>query len=234
MAARRGVLEPPHGRRPGSPWWRAVNDRLLRDGCEAVALSGQAAGRASSPTVSHWIVVRRPPDGRDLVRRPTPASWPPTWKTAIWPRPRTRRALLPERGAVPGPLRARACRRAPARPRLASSGSPRCSADPRLGMTGIFLQLARVLPDAGPAPPAMSAPIVRRARVRPPAGLRGDHPGWISSTRGQIAPARPPRASGPGSRRGTDLAWPFEDREVWRPGRSLLLRAARRALPPGA
>src|SRR3954469_20841653 len=24
----RGVLGPPRGRRPGSPWWRAVNERL--------------------------------------------------------------------------------------------------------------------------------------------------------------------------------------------------------------
>ncbi|HET6298540.1 MAG TPA: hypothetical protein VFG33_34525, partial [Kribbella sp.] len=37
---RRGVLQAPFSDRPGSPWWRAVNERVLRDGCEAVALSG--------------------------------------------------------------------------------------------------------------------------------------------------------------------------------------------------
>ena len=47
---RRGVLEPAHSDRPGSPWWRAVNERLLRDGCEAVALSGGLAGPPSSRT----------------------------------------------------------------------------------------------------------------------------------------------------------------------------------------
>ena len=36
---KRGVLAPPHHDRPGSPWWPAVNERLLRDGCEAVAIS---------------------------------------------------------------------------------------------------------------------------------------------------------------------------------------------------
>jgi len=35
---RRGLLGPPDGPRPGSPWWRAVNERLLRDGWEALAL----------------------------------------------------------------------------------------------------------------------------------------------------------------------------------------------------
>ena len=29
---RRGLLRPPHDPRSGSPWWRAVNERLLRDG----------------------------------------------------------------------------------------------------------------------------------------------------------------------------------------------------------
>jgi hypothetical protein len=30
---RRGVLQPPFSDRPGSPWWRAVNERVLRNGC---------------------------------------------------------------------------------------------------------------------------------------------------------------------------------------------------------
>jgi len=46
---RRGVLAPLSATRPGSPWWRAVNERILRDGCEAVALSGNLAGPVSSP-----------------------------------------------------------------------------------------------------------------------------------------------------------------------------------------
>lgn len=36
--ASRGVLNPLHAPQPGSAWWRAVNERLLRDGCESVAL----------------------------------------------------------------------------------------------------------------------------------------------------------------------------------------------------
>jgi len=63
---RRGVLEPAHAERPGSPWWRAVNERLLRDGCEAVALSGGRPGPASSRTVDHWL---------SFVEQPTARTW---------------------------------------------------------------------------------------------------------------------------------------------------------------
>ena len=56
---RRGVLEPARSSRPGSPWWRAVNERLLRDGCEAVALSAGLAGPASSRTVDCWYMAIR-------------------------------------------------------------------------------------------------------------------------------------------------------------------------------
>jgi hypothetical protein len=38
--AHRGVLNPLDASPRGSVWWRAVNERLLRDGCEAVALVG--------------------------------------------------------------------------------------------------------------------------------------------------------------------------------------------------
>src|ERR671918_1103812 len=42
--ARRGVLNPLGASPPGSVWWRAVNERLLRDGCETVALLGGLGG----------------------------------------------------------------------------------------------------------------------------------------------------------------------------------------------
>src|SRR5437764_3921564 len=41
---RRGVLNALDATPPGSLWWRAVNERLLRDGCETVALLGGSAG----------------------------------------------------------------------------------------------------------------------------------------------------------------------------------------------
>src|SRR5262245_34886912 len=47
----RGLLEPLDASPPGSVWWRAVNERLLRDGCETVAILGGVDGAPSSHAV---------------------------------------------------------------------------------------------------------------------------------------------------------------------------------------
>ena len=53
--AARGVLRPPDPDRHGSRWWRAVNDRLLLDGCEAMACSAGLGGEPSSRQVALWL-----------------------------------------------------------------------------------------------------------------------------------------------------------------------------------
>jgi hypothetical protein len=104
--------------------------------------------------------------------------------------------------------------------------------NPRLGMTGIFLQLSRVLPDEYP--------------------LRDDVASYLSDELGfgrlldfglimprvqqlyewsaheLAAPALLEFARGG----ALTYAWRFEDREVWLPKRSRLLHMVRRALPP--
>src|ERR1044072_5442596 len=52
--AQRGVLNALDADPPGSRWWRAMNERLLRDGCEAVESAGGRGGRASSSTIQLW------------------------------------------------------------------------------------------------------------------------------------------------------------------------------------
>jgi hypothetical protein len=47
----RGVLNSPDASPRGSPWWRAMNERLLRDGCEAIALVDGRKGEPSSQPV---------------------------------------------------------------------------------------------------------------------------------------------------------------------------------------
>ena len=59
----RGLLAPPGSERPGSPWWRAVNEGLLRDACEAGLLVGGRPGTASRPGVSRWLDFLRAPSG---------------------------------------------------------------------------------------------------------------------------------------------------------------------------
>jgi hypothetical protein len=63
---RRGLLRPLNGPRSGSPWWRAVNERLLRDGWEALGLTvgHDPAGGAASASAS-----------LAFIREPTAQNW---------------------------------------------------------------------------------------------------------------------------------------------------------------
>ncbi|WP_066360427.1 hypothetical protein [Herbidospora mongoliensis] len=58
----RGLMDPV----TGSPWWRAVNETLLRDTTEASLLVGGASGEPSTPAVGHWTT---------FLRDPGPRSW---------------------------------------------------------------------------------------------------------------------------------------------------------------
>ena len=63
----RGVLEL-DASPPGSLWWRDINERLLRDGCEAVALVGGLTGEPSSQAVRLWLEFIARPTGRNWYR----------------------------------------------------------------------------------------------------------------------------------------------------------------------
>jgi hypothetical protein len=63
---RRGLLAAPDAARPGSEWWRSVNEGLLRDAWEADRLLAGRPGQASRPSVSRWS---------DFLRRPGPVAW---------------------------------------------------------------------------------------------------------------------------------------------------------------
>jgi hypothetical protein len=62
----RRVLNSPLDDRPGSPWWRVVNERLLRDTCEAAILVQRGGGEASRPSVVCWVA---------FFEVPSAASW---------------------------------------------------------------------------------------------------------------------------------------------------------------
>jgi hypothetical protein len=64
--AERGVLRPLDANPHGSAWWQAVNDRLLFDGCEAMARSGGLMGERSSATIELWM---------SFIAVPTARSW---------------------------------------------------------------------------------------------------------------------------------------------------------------
>lgn len=64
----RGVLNSPHDPRPGSPWWRAVNEGLLRDAWEAELLVSGCPGPPSRPSVVPWVEFLRDPSGQRWYR----------------------------------------------------------------------------------------------------------------------------------------------------------------------
>jgi hypothetical protein len=147
--AQRGVLNPLDASPAGSVWWRAMNERLLRDGCEAVGLLGGLAGNASSPVVRLWL---------EFSERPTGRNWYRAHNASIVGGYLEHRELAeaeraPERFflnvALVRVLYAHALVGATslALGRLAPLG---LLGDPRLGMAGVFLSLRRVLPNHYP------------------------------------------------------------------------------------
>ena len=146
----RGVLNPLDASPPGSVWWRAMNDRLLRDGCEAVALLGRLSGEPSSQAVRLWL---------DFSARPTGRNWYRAHNASIVGGYLEHRKLAEAESeaerffmnvALARVLYAHALVGAP---RLALGGlAPigRVLGDPRLGMAEVFLSLRRVLPNRYP------------------------------------------------------------------------------------
>jgi hypothetical protein len=147
--AQRGLLNPLDAARPGSIWWRAMNERLLRDGCEAVGLLAELPGTPSSQAVRLWLEFSASPTGRNWYR----AHNASVVGGYLEHRSLAANENAPERFfmnvALARVLYAHALVGAPrlALGRLAPLGHV---GDPRLGMAGVFLSLRRVLPDRYP------------------------------------------------------------------------------------
>jgi len=147
---RRGLLNPLDGSPPGSVWWRCVNEGLLRDGCEAVALVGDLPGQSSSQAVHLWL---------DFIAKPTAHNWYRAHNASIVGGYLEHRTLAeaesgPERFFMNVALaRVLYVHAAVGSPRLALGRLAllgRLLGDPRLGMAGAFLSLSRVLPNRYP------------------------------------------------------------------------------------
>jgi hypothetical protein len=213
--ARRGLLAPLDASPPGSVWWRAVNERLLRDGCETVALLGGLEGEPSSEAVRLWL---------EFADRPTGRNWYRAHNASIVGSYLEHRELAaaeaaPERFfmnvALVRVLYAHALVAAPqlALGRFAPLG--RVLGDPRLGMAGVFLSLRRVLPNRYPLDQDVERYVAQEQRL----GRTLDYAvivprlqrlyEWSS---GELAEPRLCELVRDGS---PIYAWPFEQRHVW-------------------
>ena len=147
---RRGLLNPPGDPSPGSPWWRALNEALLRDTAEARALAFGYRGEPSRPAVTAHL---------DFIHRPTARNWYHAHNASIAAGYLDNEPLAADEGRVERffinvvLVRVLFAHALVAAPRLALGWlAPvgRVAGDPRIGMTGIFLSLSRVLPDEYP------------------------------------------------------------------------------------
>jgi hypothetical protein len=214
--ARRGVLNPLDASPPGSVWWRAINERLLRDGCETVALLGGLAGAPSSQAVGLWL---------EFGARPTGRNWYRAHNASIVGAYLERRGLAeaessPERFfmnvALARVLYAHALNAAPrlALGRLAAVG--RVLGDPRLGMAGAFLSLGRVLPDRYPLTLDVERYIADERRLGRMLDYAVIVPRLQPLYEWSADELAEPRVLGLVRDGNPIYAWPFEERQVWR------------------
>ncbi len=229
----RGLLNSLEVSPPGSYWWRAVNERLLRDGCESVVLAGAETGEPSSETVRLWM---------RFIAKPTGRNWYRAHNASIVGGYLEHRQLAeaesdPERffinvalvrvlyaHALVGAPRLALGRFAPLGPLLG---------DPRFGITGAFLSLSRVLPDRYPLDQDVESYLADEQRlgrlldyavIEP--RLQGVYE-WSAGTLGEPGLLELIQDGNP------IYAWPFERRHVWRlPSMPLLGRILERATRP--
>jgi hypothetical protein len=228
---RRGLLNPLDSTRPGSPWWRSMNERLLYDGCEARALAFGRPGSPSSPTVAAWL---------EFIRHPAAASWYRAHNMSVVSAYLEHEHLAAGEGRIERffinlvLVRVLYTHALVAAPRLALgwlAPGGRFLGDPRLGMAAIFLSLSRVLPDQYP----LGDDITPYAQAEDGLGHLLDV-GVIQPRVDRLYAWSSSKLDTPGLRHLLSnetpcYAWPSADRQPWNPTPSRLAQAARRVLP---
>jgi hypothetical protein len=233
---RRGLLNPESGASPGSPWWRAVNESLLRDTSEAREL---AFGRPGDPRTAGVAATL------DFIREPTTRTWYRAHNVTIVSAYLGNEDLARREGRVERfflnlvLMRVLYAHALVAVPQLALGWlAPlgRLVGDPRVGMTGIFLSLSRVLPDRYPLGDDLSRYVNDEHRlghlldvgmIVPRLGRLYD---WSAGELG--LPGLTALLVHPGPTPA--YAWDPREADVWHPEPSRLARAAQRAVPTTA
>ena len=214
--AQRGVLNPLDASPPGSVWWRAVNERLLRDGCETIALLGGLAGEPSSRAVRLWLEFSARPKGRNWYR----AHNASIVGGYLEHRNLAEAESAPERFfmnvALARVLYAHALAGAPrlALGRFAPLG--RLLGDPRLGMAGVFLSLRRVLPNRYPLGLDVERYIADEQRLGRMLDYAVIVPRLQRLYEWSAQDLDEPRLQELVRDGNPVYAWPFEQRHVWR------------------
>jgi hypothetical protein len=216
----RGVLNPPSADRPGSPWWRAVNERLLRDKIEASLLRGGEPGPVSASSVELWL---------EFLRSPSPARWYRAHNASVAGgyldhEPLARRELRGERFMMNvALLRVIHAHAMVAEPRLAAGRLARAGrmlADPRRGTVGFFLDLRHAFPAGYPLLRPLDEIIAVEAALPRALDYGIIAPRLIELYEFAARSLRLPRLVRLLGDGVPSYAWPPEDRPVWYTGNS--------------
>jgi len=226
--AQRGVLNAIDASSRGSMWWRAMNERLLRDGCEAIGLLGGVGGGPSSRAVGFWL---------EFSERPMGSSWYRAHNASIVGGYLEHRDVAELESpaerffmnvSLVRVLYAHVLVGAPslALGRLAPLG--RVLGDPRFGMAGMFLSLRRVVPNRYP----LSFEVERYISDEHSLGRMLDYAVIVPRLQLYEWSARDldePRLLELVCDGNPIYAWPYEQRHVWRgPSMPLAARALER------
>jgi hypothetical protein len=231
---RRGLLDPLDAELPGSPWWRAVNERLLRDTAEARAHVLGLGGPMSSWSAACCV---------EFARHPTARTWYRAHNASIVTAYLDHRELAesethPERFFLNLILaRVLFAHALVAAPRLAVSWLGPLGpvlGDPRLTITSMFVSLSRVMPDRYPLTRDLSWYIANEhgfGRVLD-VGVIQPRLGALYSW--SAAELSIPELCTLVQNGVPTYAWDVTDAEPWNPATGRWARAARSALPaPG-
>lgn len=229
---RRGLLNPLDHERPGSPWWRAVNERLLLDTCEARLRVLGHPGPVSSASVEPSI---------RFALQPSSQTWYLAHNITIVT------AYLDHRDLAEGEnrverffinlvlIRLLYAHALVAAPRLALdwlAPTARWLGDPRRAMTGLFLSVSRVLPNLYPLEGALEDYIAGEHTLGRLLDVGVIVPRLAELYRWSADEMQIPALTDLVSDATPTYAWDPHDREPWAPPPTRLVRTVRRALPP--
>jgi hypothetical protein len=229
----RGLLNPPDYKRPGSPWWRAVNERLLLDTCEARLRILGHPGPSRSSSVEPSI---------RFALDPSPRTWYLAHNVTIVRAYLDNRELAEKENRVERffinlvLVRLLYAHALVASPRLALGWlSPLAHwlGDPRRAMTGLFLSVSRVLPNIYPLDGELDDYIADEHTVGRILDLGVVVPRLADLYRWSAAELGIPDVTELIHEDTPAYAWDPDDRAPWAPATTRVVRMVRWAVPAG-
>ena len=228
---RRGLLNPIDAPAPGSPWWRAVNERLIADTAEARGHVLGLGGPVSSWSAACCTEFARQPSARRWYRAHNASIVSAYLDHRVLAESETRAERFFLNLILARVLFAHAL---VAAPRLALGWLQPVGpmvGDPRLTFTGIFVSLSRVMPDQYPLDQPLQWYIDREQRTGRILDLGMILPRIDELYAWSAYELAIPEASALIENGTPTYAWDARDSEPWDPQADRLVKMVRKSVP---